>query len=144
MFSKAALRNWPLVLALHSSNISSLTSLTFANDPLFLRRFYQPTLVPLSHNPFRAQPVFHPCLSHASALRLLLRNAFASLSKLSSHSPCTLFSPVPLSQPCLLQSIMVCLLSLGFDPALDPTLCGLMDTCGALNTGYLLCSFIYG
>ena len=28
--------------------------------------------------------------------------------------------------------------SLGSDPALDPTLCGLMDTCGALNTGYLL------
>jgi hypothetical protein len=27
---------------------------------------------------------------------------------------------------------------LGSDPALDPTLCGLMDTCGALNTGYLL------
>jgi len=27
---------------------------------------------------------------------------------------------------------------LGTDPALDPSLCGLMDTCGALNTGYLL------
>jgi hypothetical protein len=27
---------------------------------------------------------------------------------------------------------------LGSDAALDPTLCGLMDTCGALNTGYLL------
>jgi hypothetical protein len=28
--------------------------------------------------------------------------------------------------------------SLGSDPALDPNLCGFMDTCGALNTGYLL------
>jgi hypothetical protein len=28
-------------------------------------------------------------------------------------------------------------LDLGSDPAVDPTLCGLMDTCGALNTGYL-------
>jgi hypothetical protein len=27
--------------------------------------------------------------------------------------------------------------SLGSDPTLDPTLCGLMDTCGALNTDYL-------
>ena len=27
--------------------------------------------------------------------------------------------------------------SLGSDPNLDLTLCGLMDTCGALNTGYL-------
>jgi hypothetical protein len=27
---------------------------------------------------------------------------------------------------------------LGADPILDPSLCGLMDTCGALNTGYLL------
>ena len=27
---------------------------------------------------------------------------------------------------------------LGSDPTLDPSLCGLMDTCGALNTGYLL------
>jgi hypothetical protein len=27
--------------------------------------------------------------------------------------------------------------SLGSDPTLDPTLCSLMDTCGALNTGYL-------
>jgi hypothetical protein len=27
---------------------------------------------------------------------------------------------------------------LGADPGLDPSLCGLMDTCGALNTGYLL------
>jgi hypothetical protein len=27
--------------------------------------------------------------------------------------------------------------SLGSDPALDLTLCGLMDTCGTLNTGYL-------
>ena len=27
--------------------------------------------------------------------------------------------------------------SLSSDPTLDPTLCGLMDTCGALNTGYL-------
>ena len=28
--------------------------------------------------------------------------------------------------------------SLGSDPTLDPTLCGLMDTCGAPNTAYLL------
>jgi hypothetical protein len=27
--------------------------------------------------------------------------------------------------------------SIGSDPSLDPTFCGLMDTCGALNTGYL-------
>jgi hypothetical protein len=31
---------------------------------------------------------------------------------------------------------------LGANPALDPSLCGLMDTCGALNTSYLF--FISG
>ena len=111
MCSKVARRNMLLALALRSSNISSRTSLTSANDPLFLQRFYQPTPVLLSrnpfraqpvfhHNPFRAQPVFHPLFHHASVLhplRLFLRNVPSSSFKLSSHSLCILFDPVPCS-----------------------------------------------
>ena len=132
-------------IARRSSNIYSCTSLTFANDPLFLSRFCQPTPVLLSRNPFRAQPVFHPRLSHASALRLLLRNALASLSKLSSHSPCTLSGPVPRFHPCLLQSIMVCL-TLLFPLVLIQRLIQLFAalwTPVALSI-LVICSFIYG
>jgi hypothetical protein len=135
-------------IARRSSNIYSCTSLTFANDPLFLSRFCQPTPVLLSRNPFRAQPVFHPHLRHASALRphcLLLRNALAPLSKLSCHSPCTLFGPVPRIHPCLLQSIMVCL-TLLFPLVLIQRLIQLFAalwTPVALSI-LVICSFIYG
>ena len=159
MCSKVARRNMLLALALRSSNISSRTSLTSANDPLSLQRFYQPTPVLLSRNPFRAQPVFHrnpfraqpvfhPLFRHASVLhplRLFLRNVPSSSFKLSSHSLCILFDPVPRSRPCLLQSIMVCL-TLLFPLVLiqlSIRLFAALWTRVAPST-LVICSFIYG
>jgi hypothetical protein len=54
----------------------------------------------------------------------------------STHTlrPSPALAPMPTAIDNGLPHITV---SLGSDPTLDPTLCGLMDTCGALNTGYL-------
>ena len=48
--------------------------------------------------------------------------------------PSSALTPMPIAIDNVLPHIPV---SLGSDPNLDLTLCGLMDTCGALNTGYL-------
>jgi hypothetical protein len=49
-------------------------------------------------------------------------------------SPGPTLPPMPIAIDNGLPHITV---TLGANPATDPTLCGLMDTCGALNTGYL-------
>ena len=140
MFSEAALSTGPLDLLPFSSCICLLTSLTFARNPLILTRYCQSNPLHLSLNPFPFQPIFHSFHQHLLDHALfrpshltLLKNAPASswssqaVKSVSTHTlqPSPALTPMPIAIDNGLPHITV---SLGSDPTLDLTLCGLMDT----------------
>ena len=147
----------PLVLLLFSIQISSLTNCTFASAPLCPRKFFlirclafpQPSLLSpgLSH-PLLLLPLLSslPTLLHFHLLpRPLpcshpLSRRPASVFSISSPSQptCPRLLPSSLQCPSRLTTALIISPSISASSSLLLELCGLMDTCSALNTGYLL------
>ena len=148
MFFAVALSKGPPVLPPSSTSICSCTSLIFANTLLFLWRSYQPTPVHPSHNPSPIParvpplaPLPPPCLLPPPSPDIVEKRARLFMMQIvksfSMHTlwPRPALAPMPIA---IDNGLLHITFSLGSDPTLDPTLCGLMDTsCGALNTGYL-------
>ena len=91
-------------------------------------------------SPARLPPPLPPCIRSPPPPPIFEKRAKFFVQVVKSFSMHTLrprpaLPPMPIAIDNGLPHITF---SLGSDPALDPTLCGLMDTCGALNTGYLL------
>ena len=91
-------------------------------------------------SPARLPPPPQPCLRPPPPSPVVEKRARFFVQVVKSFSMHTLrprpaLPPMPIAIDNGLPHITF---SLGSDPALDLTLCGLMDTCGALNTGYLL------
>jgi hypothetical protein len=90
-------------------------------------------------SPARLPPPLPPCLRSPPPLPAEKRAKFfvQVVKSFSMHTlrPRPALPPMPIAIDNCLPHITF---SLGSDPALDPTLCGLMNKCSALNTGYLL------